>query len=146
MEKMEFDKELILLNQEFDNAEEAIRASGQVLLDNEYIEPEYIEGMLERDRDLSTYMGNFLAIPHGTHDSRKYVKKTGISFIQVPKGVNFIKEGEPKEVKAIFSIASQGDEHLELLQQIAIFASDVDNIEKLTQVTTKEEVIELLSE
>lgn len=142
---MKLDEKLIILDQEFNNSEDAIKASGQLLLEHGYIEPEYINGMLERDADLSTYMGNFLAIPHGTYDSRKFVKKTGISFVQVPKGVNFIKDGEPKKVKVIFGISSKNDEHIELLQKIAIFASEIENIEKLTQAKMKSEIIELLS-
>ena len=139
---MEINKELIVLNESFETKEEAIRAAGQLLYENGYIETEYIEGMLQREESVSTYMGNYLAIPHGVNDSRQYVKDTGISFIQVPEGVHF---GENQEVKIIIGIASKDDEHLELLQKIAIFASDISNMEKLIETDSKDEIINLLT-
>ncbi len=34
------------------------------------VEPAYIEAMIERDQLLSVYMGNFIAIPHGTEEAK----------------------------------------------------------------------------
>jgi len=138
---MKIDKNLIELNQKFISKEEAIKAAGQILLKNGKIEEEYIHGMLEREQSVSTYMGNYLAIPHGVNDSRKYVKETGISFLQVPNGVSF---GENQEVKIIIGIASKNNEHLEILQNIAIFASEVSNVEKLINTSSEEKIIEIL--
>ncbi|GAA3313331.1 hypothetical protein GCM10020331_003210 [Ectobacillus funiculus] len=45
--------------------------------------------MLEREELTSTYMGNFVAIPHGTEDAKQSVKESGIAIIQVPNGVDF---------------------------------------------------------
>ena len=60
------------------------------------MEKEYVEAMLERDEMLSVYMGNFIAIPHGTDEAKKYVKKSGICIVQVPDGVNFGTADEEK--------------------------------------------------
>ena len=68
---MEFQKELIKLNQQFADKEEAIRFCGQLLLDGGYVEPAYVDAMVQRDKELSVYMGNFIAIPHGTDDAKK---------------------------------------------------------------------------
>lgn len=68
---------------------------------------------------LSVYMGNFIAIPHGT-DEAKYVKNpASVSFkyqmvILVPK--------KKKDCDCLFGIAGVGDEHLQLVQQIAFIA------------------------
>lgn len=139
---MEIDKNLIALKESFDTKEEAIKKVGELFIQNDYIEKDYIDGMLKREATVSTYMGNYLAIPHGVNESREYVNKTGISLIQVPDGVNF---GENQEVKIIMGIASKNDEHLELLQKIAVFASDIKNMEKLIEAESKEEIIELLT-
>jgi mannitol PTS system EIIA component len=130
--------ENIVLNQELSSKEEAIQLAGQILVDRGYVQPEYMAKMLEREEMTSTFMGNFVAIPHGTDDAKKEVKESGISIIQVPDGVDF---GGGNIVKLIFGIAGKGNEHLDILSQIAIVVSEVENVEKIVRATSKEEVL-----
>lgn len=143
---MELEKNMILLNQSFKNREEAIRRCGELLVEGGCVEPEYIEAMLERDKLVSTYMGNFIAIPHGTDEAKKYVKKSGICVIQVPDGVDFSWDDEEKMAMVLFGIAGIGDEHLEILQHIALFCTDVENVVELVEAKGKETIIRLLEE
>ena len=115
----------ILLNQEFTSKYDAIRVAGQLLVDNGYVEKEYIEKMIEREDMLSVYIGNFIAIPHGTEDAKKFVNKSGISVIQVPNGVNFDGSSDDKLVTMVFGIAGIGNEHLDILSKIAIYCSEI---------------------
>ncbi len=133
----------ILLNQQFDNKTDAIKATGQILVDKGYVEASYIDAMLQREELSSTYMGNFVAIPHGTEDAKSAVLNSGLSVIQVPGGVDF---GGGNIVKFLIGIAGKGDEHLEILSKIAIVLSEEENVEKLVQAQSKEEIIALLSE
>lgn len=137
----------IKLGQEFATKEEAIKAAGQLLVDNGYVDAEYVPAMLEREELVSTYMGNFIAIPHGTDDAKKAIKNTGISVLQIPEGVSFAKpeDTEDKLVFIVFGIAGKDGEHLELLSKIAIFCSEQENVVKLHQAKSEEEIIELLS-
>src|SRR5699024_9573863 len=96
---MKLQKEMILLNQSYENAEEVIRKSGELLVSAGCVDEEYVAAMIERNEMVSTYMGNFIAIPHGTDEAKKYVKKSGISIIQVPAGVDFAYKDE--QVKKI---------------------------------------------
>ncbi|WP_326717465.1 PTS sugar transporter subunit IIA [Vagococcus jeotgali] len=143
---MELKKEMILLNQQFDNKEDAIRASGRLLVENGCVESEYIESMIERNEMVSVYMGNFIAIPHGTDESKKYVKKSGISILQVPQGVQFGEDDTEDVAMIIFGIAGVGDEHLDILQKIAIFCSNIENVIKLADAKSSEEIIKYLEE
>ncbi|MBU7594616.1 MULTISPECIES: PTS sugar transporter subunit IIA [Bacillaceae] len=136
-------EENILLNQQFDNKTDAIKATGQILVDKGYVEASYIDAMMQREELSSTYMGNFVAIPHGTEDAKSAVLNSGLSVIQVPGGVDF---GGGNIVKFLIGIAGKGDEHLEILSKIAIVLSEEENVEKLVQAQSKEEIIELLSE
>lgn len=138
-------KEMIVLNQSFDTKEEAIRFCGEKLVAAGCVEPSYVDAMIRRDQMLSVYMGNFIAIPHGTEDSKKQVKKSGICIVQVPDGVNFGTEEDEKIVTVLFGIAGLGEEHLELVQQIALYCSDMDNVVDLADALTKEEVVENLA-
>ncbi|MET1030905.1 PTS sugar transporter subunit IIA [Domibacillus tundrae] len=134
--------ENIVLNQQLGSKEEAIRATGQVLVDRGYVEPAYIEKMLEREQLTTTYMGNFVAIPHGTEDAKSAVKESGIAIIQVPNGVSF----DGNEVKLLIGIAGKGDEHLEILSQIAIVCSEEDNVLQIVNASSKEEILAMFDE
>ena len=84
-----FPEENIILNAKVADKTEAIRLAGNLLKDHGYVEPEYIDAMIQRDREASVYLGNHFAIPHGVAGSEKYIKESGISFVQIPDGVDF---------------------------------------------------------
>lgn len=130
--------ENIVLNQAFATKEDAIRFTGKVLVDRGYVAPAYIEKMLEREEMTTTFMGNFVAIPHGTDDAKKEVKESGIAIIQVPEGIDF---GDGNIVKLLIGIAGKGDEHLDILSNIAIVVSEEENVEQIVKASTEEEVI-----
>ena len=128
----------IVLNKGLATKEEAIRFTGQLLVERGYVESSYIEKMLEREAMTSTFMGNFVAIPHGTDDAKEQVKESGIAIIQVPEGVDF---GDGNIVKLIFGIAGKGDEHLDILSNIAIVVSEEENVEAIVKASSKEEIL-----
>lgn len=138
-----FNSGSILLNQVFEDKISAIKKAGEILIDRGCIQSEYIDSMIERDEKISVYIGNGVAIPHGMAGSEKYIKTSGVSFIQVPKGVFF---GPDKIAYLIIGIAGVDGEHLEILAKLAITCSDMEKIEKLRVAKTKEEVLEILSD
>lgn len=143
---MEFQKNLIKLNQSFATKEEAIRYCGRLLHQEGCVEEEYIEAMIQRNEELSVYTGNFIAIPHGTDAAKEKILKTGVTVVQVPEGVNFGTEEAPQIATILFGIAGIGDEHLQLIQKISIFCADVDNVVKLADAQSEEAVIRLLNQ
>lgn len=140
MNKKILAKENVLLNVTLGSKEEAIRKTGQVLVDNGYVGDDYIEKMLAREELTSTYMGNYIAIPHGTEDAKKMVEHSGLSIIQAPNGVDF---GGGNIVKILIGIAGKGDEHLEILSKIALVCADEENVNKLVAAKTEEEILSL---
>lgn len=136
-------KENIVLNSEISNKEEVIKKAGQILASQGYVSEDYIPAMLQREEISSTYMGNFLAIPHGTDEAKTAVLNSGLSVVQVPNGIDF---GGGNIVKLVIGIAGKDGEHLELLSQIAIVCSEVENVEKLVAANSEEEIIQILSE
>ncbi|KRM92741.1 PTS sugar transporter subunit IIA [Liquorilactobacillus cacaonum] len=144
---MDLQKNMIKLNQHVATKEEAIRLAGQLLVENGNVESEYVESMIARNNDVSTYMGNFIAIPHGTENGKKFIKKTGISVVQIPMGVDFSEDKlNENVVTVVFGIAGLNGEHLSLLSQIALFCSDVNNVVKLADAQDEQEIINLLKE
>lgn len=90
-------------------------------------------------------MGNFIAIPHGTDEAKEKVLKSDITVVQVPDGVNFGSDENPQIATVLFGIAGIGNEHWEIIQKISIFCADVDNVVKLADTQSKDEIIRLLN-
>ncbi|MGK9268419.1 PTS sugar transporter subunit IIA [Bacillus inaquosorum] len=136
-------KENIKLNQTVSSKEEAIKLAGQTLIDNGYVTEDYIGKMFEREETSSTFMGNFIAIPHGTEEAKREVLHSGISIIQIPDGVEY---GEGNTAKVVFGIAGKNNEHLDILSNIAIICSEEKNIERLISAKREEDLIAIFNE
>lgn len=108
---------------------EAINMAGKLLVESGYVEKEYVQAMVQREDSLTTYIGNGVAIPHGIGDARKYIKKSGIIILQFPDGVDF--DGE--KAYLVIGIAGVGDEHIDILSNIATIIGD-DDMEKLDKI------------
>ncbi|QCJ40621.1 PTS mannitol transporter subunit IICBA [Bacillus sp. S3] len=135
-------EEYIFLNQEFTSKEEAIRFAGRALVKAGYVKESYIDAMIARDEMTSTYMGNDVAIPHGTEEAKKDVLNSGFTVLQVPNGVDF----DGQKVRLIFGIAGKDGTHLEILSGIAVTCSDMANIEKLVEAKTAKEIMDILND
>ena len=107
--------------------ETAIRAAGKLLCELGYVNEDYIEAMVEREKLVTTYMGMGVAIPHGTSNAKETVKKSGIVVMQYPEGVDF---GDEK-ANLVIGIAGVGDEHLEILANIAGSLENEELLENL---------------
>ncbi len=103
-----------------------------------------LKQMIERDQSLSVYMGNFIAIPHGTEEAKKLVKKSGIGSAS-PEGVNFGTEEDEKLLPYYLGLPESVKNILQLVQQIALYCSDMDNVVQLADVLSKEEITENLA-
>jgi PTS system mannitol-specific IIC component len=120
---------------------EAIRAAGRVLVEGGYVDESYVEAMVEREQLTTTYLGMGLAIPHGTQQAKDSVKRTGLSVIQYPEGVDF--DGE--KAYLVVGIAGVGDEHLELLARVSEALDDEQTLEKLKNSTNPQDIYEVLN-
>ena len=134
-------KDSILLNQPSVTKEEAIRKAGELLVARGAVEPGYVDAMQERERMVSTYMGMGIAIPHGTAQAKGTVKKTAISMVQYPEGVDFGAE----KAQLVFGIAGIGEEHLDLLAKIAGCLEDPEVLEKMKTTDDADWIMKILS-
>lgn len=130
-------KENIFLGLDTVTKEEAIVLAGQKLVENGYVNENYIDAMLEREKIMTTFMGMGVAIPHGVNEAKKEVKNSGIVILQFPEGVDF--DGEKAHL--VIGIAGVGNEHLEILSNIAVVLDD-DLTDRLKDSTDKDEILE----
>ena len=133
-------EENIFLNLESVSKEEAIKMAGRKLFENGYVNENYIDAMLEREKIMTTYLGMGFAIPHGVSDAKKEIKRTGIVILQYPNGVEF----EDGTAHIIIGIAGVDDEHLEILSNISILIDD-ELCDKLKVEQDKSEFIKLFA-
>ncbi|MED4780146.1 PTS sugar transporter subunit IIA [Brevibacillus choshinensis] len=133
----------IMMNAKASSKEEAIRLAGELLVRGGHVSPAYVDKMQEREQLATTYIGSGVAIPHGTNESKQEIQSTGISIVQVPDGVDF---GEGNVAYLLIGIAAVGDEHLEVLSNIAVICSEEENVTRAVQAKTPEEIIALFAE
>ena len=96
--------------------------------------------MHEREKSVSTFMGNSLAIPHGTNDARSSIRASGLSFVRYPQGIDW----KGKEAKFVVGVAGAGDGHLALLSKIAHVFLDADKVAALEEATSPADVAAVL--
>lgn len=115
-----------------DNKQQAITLAANALEQAGYVESGYLQGMLGREQQTSTFLGNGIAIPHGTLDTRGMVKNTGVQIFQFPQGIEW---GEGNIAYVVIGIAARSDEHLALLRQLTHVLGDEDTAAKLATLT-----------
>lgn len=130
----------MILDAKASTMNEAIEIAGNLLVQAGHVEAGYVEAMKEREQLATTFMGFGIAIPHGTNEAKKLVKTTGLSIVRLPEGVDF---GDGNMAHFLIGIAAVGDEHMDIVQNIAMVISEEENVEKLMQVQTKEEIISM---
>ncbi|MBE2896018.1 fused PTS fructose transporter subunit IIA/HPr protein [Pasteurellaceae bacterium HPA106] len=124
----ELPQENIRLAQQVENKAHAIATLANALISTGYVKAGYEQGMLVREQQTSTFLGNGIAIPHGTLDTRDLVLKTGVQILQIPQGVDW---GDGNIAYVVIAIAARSDEHLSLLRQLTHVLSDEQTAEQL---------------
>jgi mannitol/fructose-specific phosphotransferase system IIA component len=119
---------------------DAARQSGKVLVEIGAVEPPYIEAILERERSMSTALGEGFAIPHGTDESRRWIRETRLAYLQFPDGVDWGDEN----VVVCVGIAAKGDEHVGVLARLAEVLVVPEQAARLRAAGGVDEVLSIL--
>ena len=120
---------------------DAVRQSGALLDELGAIDPGYPEAMLERERTVSTFIGEGVAIPHGTDEARVLVRRTTLGFLQFPDGIDW----DGNDVRVCVAIAAKGNEHMAVLSGLAQILMEPEQAETLRNSSSVDEVLSLLS-
>ncbi|MEI5673645.1 MULTISPECIES: PTS mannitol transporter subunit IICBA [unclassified Nocardioides] len=134
------DAESIVLDAPAESRDAAITRAGQLLVAAGAAEASYVDAMHTREESVSTFMGNGLAIPHGTNEAKAAVQRTAISFVRYSEPV----EWKNKQVTFVVGIAALGDDHLKLLGRIAEIFLDKEQVARLEAAATPDEVLQVL--
>ncbi|MDN4643188.1 PTS mannitol transporter subunit IICBA [Arthrobacter sp. PsM3] len=131
--------ESVVLNGSATSRDAAIDEAGRLLLDRGAVDAGYLDAMHEREESVSTYMGSFLAIPHGTNAAKDHIMKSAVSVVRYPNGIDW----NGKEVKFVVGVAGINNEHLHILSSIAKVFTNKAQVAQLEAATTVEEVLAL---
>ena len=134
-------REAIRLAQHADDKWDALRQSGTLLEELGAVDKGYAAAILEREGQISTYMGEGVSIPHGTDAARALIRRTALGFIQYPDGVDW--DGET--VYLCIPIAASGDEHVGVLSALAEILVEGDSAAALREATDVDAVLALLT-
>lgn len=133
----------IILDRASVSKEDAIVHAGTLLFESGYVRASYIEGMLLREEKFSTYIGSNTAIPHGDNSVKDAIIASGIVVVQYPQGVDF---GDGKVVKLLIGIAGKGNEHIEILANIAEAIEDESILNQMLSTQDKSVIYKLFSQ
>lgn len=121
--------------------DDAVRQAGAALIATGAVDQAYVEAMLEREKTVSTFVGEGVAIPHGTLAVKESVSKDALVFLRFPDGVDW----DGNDVTIAIGIAAKGNGHIALLSQLATVLMDPDKAEALRNATEASEVYGLLA-
>jgi mannitol/fructose-specific phosphotransferase system IIA component len=119
--------------------EEAIEMAGQLLVEAGYVMPGYIAAMKNREKVLSTYIGEGVAIPHGVGNARDQIIHSGICILQFPEGIEY---HEKEKAYLVVGIAGKDNQHLEILATLAEFIQEGNALKQLFTATDTEQVFQ----
>jgi PTS system mannitol-specific IIC component len=129
----------VILNGTATTRDAAIDEAGRLLLARGAVDEGYIAAMHEREESVSTYMGSYLAIPHGTNAAKDHIMKSAVSVIRYPEGIDW----NGKQVKFVVGVADINNEHLHILSSIAKVFTNKAQVAQLEAATSVDEVLEL---
>ncbi|RJS94140.1 phosphoenolpyruvate--protein phosphotransferase [Salinisphaera sp. Q1T1-3] len=139
---LELTPDAVLLDQTADDWRDALGAAGKALVEAGLVDSAYADALFDREAQSSTYLGNGIAIPHGTKDASAHVDHTGLRVLQFPDGVTW---HDGNTVSVIVTIAAAGDQHLDILRQLTHVLDTPGVADRLAAASDAETVIKLLS-
>ncbi|MCO6538603.1 MAG: PTS sugar transporter subunit IIA [Gilliamella sp.] len=121
---------------------EAIKHVSEKMIQAKLVKDDYTQAMFDRDNQISTFLGNGIAIPHGTTEKRDSVIQTGIKIIYYPEGINWDEDNNIAYV--VIGIAAKANEHLDILRQLTRAVIAEDTLTRIHAVKTSEDLLAIL--
>lgn len=136
------EKRAIVLNKETTQKEDALKEVGDYMTGLGYVKSGYKDYILQREKESTTYIGNYVAIPHGTVEGKKEILKTGIVIFQYPNGIDF---GNGNIAYFLIGIAARNNEHIDIISHLSDVIEDEDEVLKLKDEKNSEKLYEIFS-
>ena len=122
--------------------DEAIREVGALLVEAGAVSPAYVDAMRERDRSVSTYLGSYLAIPHGTDEAKSQILRSALCLVRYAEPIEW---GNDQPVRVVVGIAGIGAEHMTMLSKIALLFTDPEQVRKVLDAPGADEIFDVIA-
>ncbi|SDX97391.1 PTS sugar transporter subunit IIA [Eubacterium barkeri] len=123
----------IIINCSLTEKMAVVKAMGQLLYESGYVTEAYIQGMIDKEGTMNTYLGNDIAIPHGIESVRDQVLVSGLGIMTFPQGIDW----NGQKVRVVIGIAGKEEEHIEVLAHIAVTLSEPQEVDALVASDAK---------
>src|SRR5213078_5044130 len=115
---------------------EAIDRVGALLVSQGFVTDAYVTAMHAREAIVATYLGNGIALPHGTSEAQGAILRTGLAVIQFPAGIPWGEE----PARLVIGLAATSDEHIAILSRLAGILDDEELCARLGRATDPTEI------
>ncbi len=134
-------KENIVISWDNFSVESAINKVGDLLVKSNYVNQAYVDAMHKRNTSLSVFLGNYLAVPHGEFEAKQHILHSGISVLFLPNGMDW----QGNKVHFVVGLAGKGEEHMEILSNIAEVFQEEENVLSLVKNQSIDEIYKIFS-
>ncbi len=136
-------EELIRLENGFNTWEDAIRTSSEKLVELGYIEPSYVEAMIEVVKEYGPYIviAPNIAMPHARPEAGS--NKVGFSVMLCQNAVAFSDQPEHQAKLFVTLSCVSADTHLLMIQALVNILGDDAKVEQILNATSAKELLEL---
>ncbi len=142
-ETLTISSQQIILQAQVTTKEETLALIAREMSSLGLVSGDYLGPLTTREENVSTYLINGVAIPHGTNEAKDQVVKTGVSIVQVPQGITWNAKGDV--ARLIVGIAAKGTAHLNMLQRLTEVVMDAELAEQLATTTDKADILRALN-
>ncbi len=138
-------KDRIVLEDNVETWEQAIQHASKPLIDQKIIENNYVTSMIESVQEFGPYIviAPEIAIAHARPDNN--VNEVGLSLLKLDDHINFSNDGHYASLIFVLS-AVDSNSHLGILQSLAQLLGNKENVEKLLDSKSKEDIINIIKE
>jgi PTS system mannitol-specific IIA component len=130
------DESSIRLDASASDAADAIRQAGALLVAAGAVDDGYVDAMLEREETVSTYVGEGVAVPHGTFSAKSTVERNALVLLRLAEPVDW----NGSAVTVVIGLAAKGRGHVGLLSRLASVLLDPERAAGLRGAATAAEV------
>jgi phosphocarrier protein FPr len=121
--------------------EEALRLADSELARKRAVDAGFLNALIERERELSTWVGAGVALPHINRRDSHLVRKSCFHILQFPDGVKWDKG---RVAFLVVVVAAKDNEHLDILSAMANLLDDERLVDRLSVAKSSQEFIALL--
>ena len=125
-----------------DNWVDAITKAVTPLIENGFVEPRYIQGIIDNTNQYGPYyvLAPDIALPHARPEQGVIKKQLGVTLLRHP--VKFSPDGY--DVRLLITLAASDSEgHLEALKMLSEVMMDEERVQKVLHAKTREEILSL---